>query len=61
MSGVIRVGNIMLKKDKVVGLNLIRNKINVVTTIGESTYTYNNDEDAQKAFEVFYEQLNEQQ
>lgn len=60
MSEVIRSGNIILKKDKIVSLSLKRNEIKVVTTISERTYMYNRSEDAERAFNEFYEQLNEE-
>lgn len=60
MSEVIRSGNIILKKDKIVSLSLKRNEIKVVTTISEHNYMYNRSEDAERAFNEFYEQLNEE-
>ncbi len=60
MSEVIRSGNIILKKDKIVSLSLKRNEIKVVTTISEHIYMYNRSEDAERAFNEFYEQLNEE-
>lgn len=47
-------------KDKVISITLRGNGIIVLTTIGETHNTYKSKEDAQTAFDIFYEQLNKE-
>lgn len=56
----IRVGNVMFVKDKVISITLNGRGIRVATTIGETSLTYESKEDAQKVFDSFYEQLNQE-
>ena len=56
----IKAGNIILMKDKVISITLRGKGIMVLTTIGETHNTYESKEDAQKAFDMFYEQLNKE-
>lgn len=56
----IKAGNIILMKDKVISITLRGNGIIVLTTIGETHNTYKSKEDAQTAFDIFYEQLNKE-
>lgn len=57
----IRVGNIILAKDKVVSVILKGQAVVVNVTVGETmTICYDSKEDAQKAFEEIYKQLNKE-
>lgn len=54
----IKVGNIMLMKDKVINIRLTGRTIIVGLTIGETHIGYDSQEDAQKAFDMFYNEFN---
>lgn len=57
----IRVGNIILAKDKVVSVILKGQAVVVSVTVGEMiTLGYDSKEYAQKAFEEIYKQLNKE-
>ncbi len=56
----IKVGNIVLMKDKVISITLKGKGVIILTTTGETHSIYDSQEDAQKAFDMFYEQLNKE-
>ncbi len=56
----IKVGNIILMKDKVINIRLDGKTVIIYLTIGESHMIYDSEEDAQRAFNMFYEQLNKE-
>lgn len=56
----IKVGNIILMKDKVINIRLAGKTVIIYLTVGESEMIYDSKEDAQKAFDMFYEQLNKE-
>lgn len=56
----IKVSNIILMKDKVISITLRGKGVIILTTIGETHNIYDSQEDAQRASDMFYEQLNKE-
>lgn len=53
----VKVGNVILMKDKVISVTLKRQGIVVTTITGEAVLCYNSQDEAQRAFDEFYRQL----
>lgn len=56
----IKVGNVVLMKDKLVSISQEGKGLKIVTTICETSVTYESEGDAKKVLDMFYEQLNEE-
>ena len=56
----IKVGNVILMKDKLVNISQEGERIKVVTTVCETSIEYPSEEDAKNVLDEFYKQLNKE-